>query len=322
METIRTFQKKAQPTIDAQPKVSVTSLMAAMTATVVSALGKRCLLVLDAYFAVGPVFTILKQVRTDALGSLVHVVTRAKNNVVAFTDAPPKTGGRGRPRIYGQKVKLIELFDSRSELFEQCTIELYGQIKQVGFLTLDLLWKPVADKVRFVLVVDGSGRFILMGSDLSLSARDMILAYSYRFKIEVSFKALKHLIGAFFYRFWTHVWPRIGKATQSDLSGVVDEYRQNLIADVADAIEAFVNFGCIAMGILQMLALNYHETIWSRYKGWMRTVSSTVPSEEVVKSVIQQEYFHNFRSFRTDAIYRIIMSKSRKANKGILPLGT
>ena len=164
-------------------------------------------------------------------------------------------------------------------------------MKQVGFLCLDLFWKPVADKVRFVLVADGPDRFILIGSDLTLSARDMILAYSYRFKIEVSFKVLKHLMGTFFYRFWTHAWPRIGKATQSDLSGVNDESRQNLIADVADAIEAFVNFGCIATGILQMLALNFHETIWSRYMGWMRTVSSTVPSEEVVKSVIQQEYY-------------------------------
>jgi hypothetical protein len=45
--------------------------------------------------------------------------------------------------------------------------------------------------------------------------------------------------------------------------------------------------------------------------GWLRTVSSTIPSEEVVQSVIQQEYFHNFSNFSTDAIYRIIMSKRR-----------
>ena len=300
----------------------MTSLMAAMAAAVISALGKRCLLVLDAYFAAGPVFAILKQVHDDAGRPLAHIVTRAKSNVVAFTDAPPKTSGRGRPRTYGQKLKLIELFDSQSQFFEQTPIELYGQMKQVGFLCLDLFWKPVADKVRFVLVTDGPNRFILIGSDLTLSARDMILAYSYRFKIEVGFKVLKHLMGTFFYRFWTHDWPRIGKATQSDLSGVINERSQNLIADVTNAIEAFVNFGCIATGILQMLALNFHETIWCRYMGWMRTVSSTVPSEEVVKSVIQQEYYHNFRTFRTDAIYRIIMSKSRQPYDDILPLAT
>jgi hypothetical protein len=240
--------------------------------------------------------------------------------VVAFTEAPAKTGGRGRPRKYGSKLKLIKLFDTHSRCFEQARIELYGQIKQVGFLCLDLVWKPAAEKVRFVLVADGSERFILMGSDLTLTARDMILAYSYRFKIEVSFKVLKHLMGAFFYRFWTHAWPRIGKATQSDLAAIGDRHRQDLIAVVTDAIEAFVNFGCIATGILQILALNFHETIWLRYTGWLRTVSSSIPSEEVVKSVIQQEYYHNFRTFSTDAIYPIIMSKNRNHCDDMLPL--
>ena len=159
-----------------------------------------------------------------------------------------------------------------------------------------------------------------MGSDLTLGARDMILAYSYRFKIEVSFKVLKHLIGAFFYRFWTGAWPRIGRATNSDLSTVNDLRRQRLIAETTDAIEAFVNFGCIATGILQILALNCHETIWRCYMGWLRTVSSMIPSEEVVQSVVQQEYYHNFRAFSTDAIYRIIMSKSRNHQQDRLPL--
>ncbi|WP_024333284.1 hypothetical protein [Desulfotignum balticum] len=145
----------------------------------------------------------------------------------------------------------------------------------------------------------------------TLDAQDMVLAYSYRFKIEVSFKVFKHLIGAFSYWFWTHAWPCVGKANSSDLSKINDRRRQRLIAETTDFIEVFVNFGCIATGILQVLALNYHETIWKRYMGWLRTVSSTIPSEEVVQSVIQQEYFHNFSNFGTDAIYRIIMSKRR-----------
>jgi hypothetical protein len=294
--------------------------MAAMAAQLVPALGQGCLLVLDAYFAVGPVLAMLKAVR-DATGRrLVHVVTRAKSNVVAYTDAPPRTGRRGRPRGYGQKLALSELFDTRKELFEQARIALYGQVKDLTFLCQDLLWKPVGEKVRFVLVADGAERFILMGSDLTLSARDMILAYSYRFKIEVSFKVLKHLIGAFCYRFWTSAWPRIGKASSSDLSTVKDRRSQRLIARSTDATEAFVNFGCIATGILQILALNCPRTIWQRYMGWLRTISSTIPSEEVVRSVVQHEYFQNFRAFSTDAIYTIIMSKSRTCREDWIPL--
>ncbi len=320
VEALRRFQQKTAPLVDGQPKVSITSLMAAMAAELVPALGRRCLLVLDAYFAVGPVFAILKSVRNTAGRRLVHVVTRAKNNVVAYADAPPKTGRRGRPRKYGEKLALIELFDTHRASFEQTRIELYGQVKTVAYLCLDLLWKPIGEKVRFVLVADGAERFILMGSDLSLDARDMILAYSYRFKIEVTFKVLKHLMGAFFYRFWTNAWPRIGKASNSDLSAVNDDRRQRLIGQTTDAIEAFVNFGCIATGILQILALSCHKTIWQRYRGWRRTVSSSIPSEEVVQSVVQQEYYQNFGDFRTDAIYRIIMSKNRGSQYNWLPL--
>lgn len=294
--------------------------MATMAADLVVVMGKRCLLMLDAYFAVGPVFKILKKV-VDADGQrLVHIVTRAKSNAVAYGDPPPETGGRGRPRKYGPKLKLMAMFESQAVAFEQTVIELYGCCKTVSFLCLDLVWKPVGEKIRFVLVMDGPERFILMCSDLTLSAPDIVRAYSLRFKIEVSFKVLKHLMGTFYYRFWTHAWPRIGKRTVSDLSEITDTRRKRLIQEAADAIEAFANFGCIATGILQVIALNFHGTIWKKYAGWLRTVTSAVPSEEVVKSVIQQEYYHNFRIFKDTAIYRIIMSKSRRQPADLLPL--
>lgn len=315
---IRRLQNKAEPVVDGHAKVSVTTLMAAMAADLSAALGKSCLLVLDAYFAVGPVFAILKKVADPGGHRLIHMVTRAKSNAVGYTDPPAKTGRPGRPRQYGLKLNLMALFETAA--FEQTVIELYGSCKTVSFLCLDLIWKPVEEKIRFVLVSDGTERFILMCSDLTLSAPDIIRAYSYRFKIEVSFKMLKHLMGAFFYRFWTSAWPRIGKRTESDLSQTTDIRRQRLIQQSTDAIEAFANFGCIAMGILQIIALNFHQTIWNQYAGWLRTVTSTIPSEEVVRSVIQQEYYHNFRFFRNTAIYRIIMSKNKKLPEDQMPL--
>lgn len=294
--------------------------MATMAAKLVIGIDKPCLLLLDAYFAVGPVFEVLKSAVNLSGQQLAHVVTRAKNNVVAYADPAATSGGRGRPCKYGQKHKLTSLFDSQANFFEQTTIELYGYSKTVSFLCLDLIWKPVREKVRFVLVVDGSEHFILMCSDLSLPALDIIRAYSYRFKIEVSFKMLKHLMGAFFYRFWTSAWPRIGKKTVSDLSQITDPRRQRLIRQTTNAIEAFANFGCIATGILQIIALSFHQTIWKKYAGWLRTVTSTIPSEEVVKSVVQQEFYHNFCVFRNTAIYRIIMSKSRRRLINLLPI--
>ena len=141
--------------------------------------------------------------------------------------------------------------------------------------------------------------------------RDIIRAYSYRFKIEVNFKVLKYLMGVFFYHFWTSVWPKIGKRNKNDSSSL-DTRSEKLIAQTTCAIEGFVNLGCIATGILQIIALNFHQTIWETYRGWLRTITSAIPTEETVRSVIQEEFFHNFRVFRNTAIYRIIMSKSRK----------
>lgn len=286
-----------------------------------SVIGKSCIIVLDAYFAVGPVFLILREILDDQGKRLLHVVTRAKNNVVAYKEPPPKSTRPGRPRKYGSKLCLMDIFESRADQFEKTTIALYGQLHEVSFLCLDLIWRPIGEKIRFVLVRDGSERFILMCSDLSLIPYDIIRAYSYRFKIEVSFKVLKHLMGVFFYRFWTSAWPpRIGIKNESDLSSTDNPRSRRLICEACNAIEAFMNFGCIATGILQIISLNFRETIWGKYQGWLRTVSSIIPSEEVVKSVIQQEYFHNFYTFNDSAIYRIIMSKSRKTMPKAMPL--
>ena len=119
-------------------------------------------------------------------------------------------------------------------------------------------------------------------------------------------------MGAFFYQFWTRVWPEIRNRKKNDLSQTNDPFSERLIQQTTNAIEAFVNFACIATGMLQILALNCHQTIWENYRGWLRTITSTIPSEEVVRSVVQQEYFHNFHIFSNTAIYQIIMSKSRK----------
>ena len=275
---------------------------------------------LDAYFAVGPVFLVLREL-TDSVGQrLAHLVTRAKSNVVAYEDPPPKTAGRGAPRKYGNKLKLMSLFKHRRKDFQQTTLEIYKEKKTILFLCLDLIWKPIKEKVRFVLVIDGTESFILMCSDLSLPPEDIIRAYSYRFKIEVNFKVLKHLMGVFFYHFWTKVWPEIGMHNESDLSSCTDFHCKRLIGQTMNAIESFVNFGCIATGILQILSLNHHQTIWRKYRGWLRTITSAVPSEETVKSVIQEEFFHNFSVFKNTAIYQIIMSKSRKPKHIDLPM--
>ena len=102
--------------------------MAAMAGEVASVLGENCIVVLDAYFSVGPVFSILKETLDDQGRRLIHVVTRAKSNVVAYEDPVPNPGGVGRPRTYGIKRRLMDLFESMGNRFEKTIIVLYGQI--------------------------------------------------------------------------------------------------------------------------------------------------------------------------------------------------
>ena len=313
VDDLRELQNKKAPVLKGESKTSVTTLMAAMAADLAAACGINCLLVLDAYFAVGPVFLLLSQV-TDVEGwRLIHIVTRAKSNAVAYEDPPPRTGRPGRPRKYGTKLKLAKLFDDFSNRFQQIDIDLYGKSKTVSFLCLDLIWKPVGQKVRFVLVSDSGVNFVLMCSDLTLPAPEIIRAYSYRFKIEVNFKVLKHLTGAFFYHFWTVACPRLAGKKRIELGEISDPRDKRLIRQAADAIEGFVNMGCIATGILQILSMNSSAMIWEKYSGWLRTLTSSIPSEEVVISVIREEFFFNFRNFKNSVIYRIICAKRKRA---------
>jgi len=282
--------------------------MVHQTKPLVASLEHPCVLVLDAFFATGSTFKEASSILDQNGNRLLHIVTRAKKNVVAFMDPPPRTGERGRPKMYGEKVKLMDVFHERADEFEEVNLNIYGKEKTLSVLCLDLLWKPLKEKVRFVLVLDGDNKYILMSSSFELKPSSIIQAYSYRFKIEVSFKVMKHLLGSFYYQFWTKAMPKLDRKGKTDLSNLDSDSRR-LIGSAANAIEGFVILGCIATGILQLLSILEGEEIWKRYKRWLRTYSSRAPSEETVRSILQEEFYHNFYDFRNDAIYQFIMSK-------------
>ena len=314
MQKIRGLEDKDDPTPTGEPvKASLITSMTAMACNLVKNLDRKCILVLDAFFAAGTAFLAIEGL-VDAEGKrLLHLITRAKGNVVAFQGPEPKRGRRGRPPVYGRRVPLAELFRTRRDEFQQAIVETYGKQKAISFLCLDLIWKPIKAKVRFVLVIDGSEKFILMCSDLLLDPVLIITAYGYRFKIEVCLKMLKLLVGSFCYHFWSKSWPKRDRRGHSDLDSVTDEKAKANIVKTVRAIEAFMNFGCIATGILQLLSLKYGQMIWRSYRGWLRTSTSEAPSEETVMTVIQEGFFHNFHDFRNTRIYAIITAKKRNS---------
>ena len=143
-------------------------------------------LILDAYFAVAPVFAL-----AASLWSMAHhvpwvsLIVRAKNNYVAYFPVqaePEKT--RGRPRRYGDKIALMEVFDHR-HLFTTVTCQLYGQAEEVSMTALDLIWKPTGGLIRFVFAHTRLGLLVLMCSDLQQDPIEALQLYCARVRVEV-----------------------------------------------------------------------------------------------------------------------------------------
>ena len=110
---------------------------------------------------------------------------------------------RGRRRVYGEKVRLRDLFDE-PDAFTEAASPIYGEKGvTLRYCVADLLWRPVGVTVRFVLVIHPTrGRKILLCTDTATDSLEIICLYGVRFKIEVSFKQAIHTLGAYGYHFW------------------------------------------------------------------------------------------------------------------------
>jgi hypothetical protein len=104
---------------------------------------KPSLLILDAYFDVAPVFQL-----AASLWSIPHqapwlsLIVRAKKNYVAYLPAEPAPDNTpGRPRQYGDKVALMEVFD-HPEIFIHVSCQLYGQVEEGAIAAANLLGAP------------------------------------------------------------------------------------------------------------------------------------------------------------------------------------
>ncbi len=242
-------------------------------------------LLADAYYA-------SKKIILPLLQKHHHLVTRVRRNTVAWYPAPqPKKRRRGRPRIYGEKLRLRELWTSK-DLFTSAPSPVYGEMNtELRYYCIDLLWRPVGRFVRFVLVEHPDrGRLILMTTDTSLSPLDVIALYGYRFKIEVSFKQALHTLGTYAYHFWmADMLPRSPDSGNQHLHMKTEEYRR-LVRRKMDTYHRYVQLACIAQGLLQHLSLRFRKKVWQYFlsSSWMRTMKpSQPPSEAVVAQALR-----------------------------------
>ena len=131
--------------------------------------------------------------------------TRLAANAVLY-DLPPAgvpgaANKRGHPVWRGPKLGSLAQI-ARAAAWHSATVTVYGKAKTIQYTTIEALWWGSLHRapIRVVLTRDpGSSKpfdFALVSTDLTTSAVDLVVRYSWRWPIEQTIKDCKLLLGA------------------------------------------------------------------------------------------------------------------------------
>ena len=259
------------------------------------------LLVADAYYACGKIISGLLE--RDG-----HLISRMKKNACAYAlPKPPARPRRGRPMRYGSKIRLRDLF---SGPLRSMPSPVYGERNvTLKYACQDLLWRPAARPVRFVAVIHPQrGKILLLCTDLTLPADQIIRLYSLRFKIEVSFKQALHSIGTWAYHFWMRPMSPLRRFQGNQFLHRKSKPYRSAVSRKLDAYHRHIQIGLVAQGLLQCLAASHHGMVWHLFGSWLRTVRSpSCPSEFVVSSALRHCLPHFLAASPSDSSFELFL---------------
>lgn len=276
--------------------------------------GTPAFLVLDAFFASAIVFELANSYwGIDLKQPLLYIVTRAKKSYRAYLiPQAPSTPRAGRPRKYGDQIKLYEVFETHRVQFIEAVCQVYGHEEKISYLVLNLMWKPLKAPLRFIFATTSHGPIVLMSNDLNLQPLVAISLYCARVRVETMFAMLKGLLGAFAYRFWSRYIERQSRKPKKNATlKAPHEDHLEAVQSTWKACEGFVMLGCIALGFLQLTAIRFDAHIWSTFTHFLRTRRRVLPSERTVKVVLAQELLKDFFSLRPSAMMQEIRDLAR-----------
>ncbi|MGL6108291.1 transposase [Romboutsia sp.] len=275
------------------------------------------ILLLDRYFLSVDALSRLNKLNADNLTTM-NIVTKAKKSCIAYSPIFKQKPGRGRPAKKGETVKLKELFSVEKDAFIQTTVNLYGVTETVQYHSVDLLWgQKLYQKLRFVLVKYKGKESILVSTDLNLNPESIIKLYSYRFKIECTFRELKQVLGGFSYQFWSKSMPKLNrylkKGEAHPLSKVECFKEKERITNTIKAIEGYVLLSSISLGLLQILSITFSNQI--DVVRYLRTPSKGILSEATIAVHIRYIILLSLGKNRDLSITKIIKEKQEEAQK-------
>jgi hypothetical protein len=144
----------------------------------------------------------------------VTVITRLRLDAALYRPAPVRRPGQnGRPRLKGKRLgKLSQRLKDGRTRWQTCQLSWYGgEIRRLHLATGTAVWyhsgkPPVA--IRWVLVRDPKGRcepIALLSTDLTLSARQIVLYFVRRWSMETTFQEARLYLGLEGQRQWNDV---------------------------------------------------------------------------------------------------------------------
>jgi hypothetical protein len=187
--------------------------------------------VADAFYSKAPFFNGL-------LARGIAVISRLRKDAVGWDDpAPRPPGTRGPKPRHGCKWTLATLLTAETP--QRKRLPLYGTLTEVVFVVRDVWLRDVVQKVRVVVLEGAKEPILLVSTDLSLSALQIIELYGARFSIELTIRDLKQHFGLGDYQCTTTL-----------------------------AILRFVHLACVAFCLWRLALLEHLEA------GWLQVTSS------------------------------------------------